>query len=171
MGGKSLFQGLNGVLMSKVCSEIVPSLQREHNVIRCYYWTDSAIVHCWVMDEEKLYKPYVQKRLQKIRDVITNHDEWKLVTSKSNPADIATRGLTPYYLANSEMWFYGPEFLKSELKQLEHLDVILNPDTNSEGLENYIRSTNNLCVLQGVKSEICLTDSYDIVKTVNYDGG
>ena len=109
-------------------------------LLDCYYWTDSAIVHCWVKNK-----------------------------GKSNPADIATRGLTPHYLANSEMWFYGPDFLKSELKQLEHVDVMLNPDTNSEGLENYIRSTNSLFVLQVVKSDICLTDSYDIVKTVSYD--
>ena len=51
------------------------------------------------------------------------------------------------HLANSEMWFYGPEFLKSELKQLE------TPDTNLEGLENCISSTNNLCVLQGADIE------------------
>ena len=95
---------LNGVvLMCDVFSIILGSLKREYQIEKYYFWTDSSIVHCWVKNGHKEYKPYVQKRLEKIRRVIKGEAEWMLVPSKMNPADLATRGVTPENLATSEL--------------------------------------------------------------------
>ena len=50
----------------------------------------------------------VQIRLNKIRHVITEIDYLKLVPNKMNPVDIATRGLSPLLLSNSDLWFFWP---------------------------------------------------------------
>ena len=46
--------------------------------------------YCSLLGEEQTqeYKPYVQKRLEKIRNVILDNDEWMLVPSKMNSADL-----------------------------------------------------------------------------------
>ena len=67
----------------------------------------------------------VQRRLNKIRDVITEIDCLKLVPNKMNPADIATRSLSPLLLSNSDLWFflalgfYIPQTLNGPICKLE----------------------------------------------------
>ena len=46
-------------------------------------------------NEHKNHEHYVQRRSNKIRDVIKECDCLKLVPSKMNPADIVTRSLSP----------------------------------------------------------------------------
>ena len=43
-----------------------------------------------------------------MRDFITEIDYLKLVPNKMNPVDIATRGLSPLLLSNSDLWFFWP---------------------------------------------------------------
>ena len=64
-------------------------------------------------NEHKNHEHYVQRRSNKIRDVIKKCDCLKLVPSKMNPADIVTRSLSPLLISNSDLWFFGPEFLYS----------------------------------------------------------
>jgi hypothetical protein len=43
----------------------------------------------------------------------TNAVKWKFVVSKENAADPGSRGLSPNELRSSNLWFHGPDFLKS----------------------------------------------------------
>ena len=113
--------------MSQVYSELSQCLNKEYCISKNYFWTDSAVVHCWMKNRQKEYKPYVPRRLRRIRDVITEYANWMLVPSKLNPADLPTRGVTPHNLAKSKMWFHGPDFLGSEFVNLQHNLISTKP--------------------------------------------
>ena len=119
------------VLMTDVYAEVSQILKEEYAVSKSYFWTDSTIVHCWVKNKDKDYKPYVQDRLKKIRKVILDEHEWMLVPTKMNPADLGTRGVTPHNLSKSRLWLYGPEFLGCELRNVQ-LEV--HVDAEMEGI-------------------------------------
>ena len=78
-----------------------------------YFRTDSSIVYTWVKNEHKTHKPCVQRRLNKIRNAIEGFDCLKLVPSRMNLADIATRAFFSILLSNSNLCFFGPEYLYS----------------------------------------------------------
>ena len=90
-------------------------------------------------NERKTHKPYVKRRLDKIRNVIKEFDCLKLVPSGMNPADIATRGLFPLLLSKSDLWLFGPEILYSPSSQWPNLqagDNFTFPSTPNHNLIN-----------------------------------
>ena len=129
---------LNGLLLLyELVPSVVNALKTIYEFRDIYFWTDSSIVYCWVKNEHKNHKPYVQRRLKKIRDVIKEFDYFKLVPSKMNPADIATRGLSPLLLSNYDLWFFGHEFLyspSSEWPNLQAGDDFTFPSTPNHSL-------------------------------------
>ena len=76
-----------------------------------YFWTDSSVVLGYIMNNAKRFHVFVGNRVQQIRDQ-TSTSQWRYVTSKDNPADIASRGATASELVHSQ-WFSGPQFLWS----------------------------------------------------------
>ncbi len=79
-------------------------------ISKIFHWTDSITVLYWINSDDKRMQKYVHSRIQKIRQntLIT---EWKHVPTKLNPADLATRGVSPRQLASSTIWNTGPPFL------------------------------------------------------------
>ena len=74
-----------------------------------HFWTDSRVVLGYINNEARRFHVYVANRVQAIR----NHTEpaqWHYVPSKENPADHASRGLSPSQLLESN-WLKGPQFL------------------------------------------------------------
>ena len=65
--------------------------------------------HCfWINNTQNVYKLYVQHRLIRVHELI-DVGNLLLVPSKTNPADIPTRGLTPLQLVDNMFWKHGPE--------------------------------------------------------------
>ena len=73
------------------------------------FWTDSRVVLGYISNESKRFHVFVANRVQQIRES-TSPSQWNYVDTKTNPADIASRGATPEELVNSD-WFSGPDFL------------------------------------------------------------
>ena len=44
---------------------------------------------------------------------------WHHIEGKSNPADLATRGISTNFLSSSELWWHGPQFLCNSIKLCE----------------------------------------------------
>ena len=89
-------------------------------VERKTYWTDSTTVLKYIRNEKRRFHVFVANRVQTIREV-TNHEQWKYVETKINPADDASRGLKGYELTKQHRWITGPNFLwlpESEWPQL-----------------------------------------------------
>ena len=75
-------------------------LQSVYPISNFYFWTDASVVLDWINNIKTVYKPYVQHRLIRVRELI---DVGNLlsVPSKMNPADIARRGLAHLQLVGN----------------------------------------------------------------------
>ena len=74
------------------------------------FWTDSKVVLAYISNNARRFHTYVANRVQQIPD-LTTPEQWRYVESKSNPADDASRGLSPTNLVKSSRWLTGPQFL------------------------------------------------------------
>jgi hypothetical protein len=79
--------------------------------LKVIYWTDSMNVLYWISRPGKHFKPYVANRVGEIQER-TSADQWRHVPSKLKPTDLSSRGLTVEELAESTMWWEGPDYLK-----------------------------------------------------------
>ncbi|XP_067950302.1 uncharacterized protein [Watersipora subatra] len=74
------------------------------------FWTDSEIVLAYLANEQKRFHVYVANRIREIK-MCSGIQQWHHVSSRENPADIASRGTGCHQLKTS-MWLNGPKFLK-----------------------------------------------------------
>ncbi len=89
------------------------------------FWTDSKIVLGYILNESRRFHVFVGNRVQQIRDN-TDPDQWRYVKTDDNPADDASRGITPHDLMTASRWLTGPDFLwKEEIARTE----IPDPET------------------------------------------
>ena len=77
-----------------------------------YAWTDSTIVLSWLNGDPKRFKTYVCNRVSNIVELI-GPDRWRHVCGAENPADCASRGLFPSEILHHELWWNGPDWLRS----------------------------------------------------------
>ncbi|KAL1255341.1 hypothetical protein QQF64_013402 [Cirrhinus molitorella] len=82
-------------------------LEIEH--LQEYYWTDSKVVLGYVNNDAKRFHTFVANRIQHIRSS-TIPEQWLHVSSATNPAYHASRGLSAVQLKESN-WLKGPDFL------------------------------------------------------------
>ena len=68
------------------------------------------VVLGYIANDSKRFHVFVANRVQTIRDA-TSVEQWHHVDTKSNPADIASRGMGAEELMNSSLWWKGPPFL------------------------------------------------------------
>ena len=81
------------------------------NIQKCILWTDSQIVLHWLKSDKKL-PCFVQNRITEIKacDVIL---DFKYCPTDSNPADLISRGVSSSTLAESSLWWNGPDWLQT----------------------------------------------------------
>ena len=79
------------------------------NQTNVFLWTDSQIVIHWLKCHSATLSAFVGNRVSEIQD-LTAKAQWRHVPTKSNPADLVSRGCSVADLKVS-MWFNGPSFL------------------------------------------------------------
>ena len=67
-------------------------------VSKAWAWTDSTIVLDWLSASPRRFKTFVGNRVSEILD-ITSPSQWRHVPTASNPADCASRGMSPSELS------------------------------------------------------------------------
>ena len=72
-----------------------------------YAWSDSSIVLAWLDGAPKRYKTYIGNCIATVTNSIPSQ-AWKHVPTMENPADCASRGLTPSELSQHSLWWNGP---------------------------------------------------------------
>ena len=77
------------------------------------FWTDIQVVVSYISNDACLFKTFVANRVQFIREN-TKVQQWHYVSSQSNPADYASRGLDARNLEKIHRWFFGLSFLWSQ---------------------------------------------------------
>lgn len=81
-----------------------------------FFWTDSKVVLGYIKNEARRFHTFVANRVQKIH-LNSDPQQWRHVPTSENPADHASRGLTPKELLSST-WLTGPKFLWNKEIQL-----------------------------------------------------
>ena len=82
-------------------------------VSKAWAWTDSTIVLDWLSGSPRRFKTFVGNRVSEILD-ITSPSQWRHVPTASNPADCASRGMSPSELSQHHLWWQRPSWLKQD---------------------------------------------------------
>lgn len=98
---------LMAVVIGVRCLQYVKQ-QLKISVEGSYLYTDSQCVLKWVHTDKDL-SIFVENRVQEIK----KHDEivFGYVSTKENPADIATKGTAVHKLVDNHLWWCGPRWL------------------------------------------------------------
>ncbi|XP_038107028.1 uncharacterized protein LOC119766511 [Culex quinquefasciatus] len=92
-----------------------------HLEVELVAWSDSQIVLHWLSSLPRKWKTFVANRTSKILQFLPRK-HWLHVSSKNNPADCASRGITPLELLMHPL-FYGPSWLK-EIKDYWRIEPL-----------------------------------------------
>ncbi|KAK3736479.1 hypothetical protein QZH41_005829 [Actinostola sp. cb2023] len=95
------------------------------------FWSDSMNVLWWIQRPSRTFKPFVANRIGEIHSY-SDPVQWRHVPTKENPADFVTRGLTVEELANKEMWWEGPSFLRKKAPEWPKSQISLDDAVNKE---------------------------------------
>lgn len=96
------------VLLTNLVSRVSQILKLNH--VPLFMWTDSAIVHTWINNHPSRWKDFVHNRVCLIHETLPQAI-WKFIPGTENPADCATRGLTPTQLLQHTIWWSGPNWI------------------------------------------------------------
>ena len=98
-----------------VSSKMGFMLQRELSVVyeqlELFYWCDSSVTLGYIHNDAKRFHTFVSNRVQQVHDY-TSKSAWHYVPTSENPADLASRGLSPKDKYKQSVWFNGPSFLQ-----------------------------------------------------------
>ena len=98
-------------LLSKLLTAVRKALDVPLNQVHA--WCDSTIVLSLLDGSPRRFKTFVGNRLSTI---LTNlpPSTWHHVPTQDNPADCASRGLSPRELSTHSLWWDGPPWLKTD---------------------------------------------------------
>ena len=99
------------------------------------YHTDSTVVLCYIKNDARRFHTYVGNRWQHIRDR-SEPGQWYHVPGNENPADKASRGLTPKELVQDEQWLRGPHFLWNVKTTFSNSESIRKLQPDDEEVKN-----------------------------------
>jgi len=76
-----------------------------------FAWTDSTVVLNWLNGNHRRFKTFVGNRVSAILDSVPP-SRWNHVAGSENPADCASRGISPVELLEHDLWWNGPPWLQ-----------------------------------------------------------
>ena len=85
------------------------------------FWTDSKTVLGYINNDARRFHVFVGNRVQEIREQ-SSPNQWHYVETKSNPADIASRGAGAQELIDNPLGWNGPEFLWNPCKDWDSVN-------------------------------------------------
>ena len=92
-----------------------------------FFWKDSKVVIGYISNTTSRFHVFVANRLQQIHDH-TKPQQWQYISSQSNPADAASRGLRAQQLVDDDShWLRGPDFLWRPLPYQVQIDLKPQP--------------------------------------------
>lgn len=94
------------VLLAKLLVSVSETLK----ISKVHACTDSEIVLAWLQGHPNRWKTFVSNRISEIHQLI-DAATWHHVKSFDNPADCASRELSPDQLVVHPLWWHGPTWL------------------------------------------------------------
>ncbi|CAB0038991.1 unnamed protein product [Trichogramma brassicae] len=80
---------------------------------RIFCWSNSSVVLEWIRGHPSRWPTFVANRVSDIQTGLPDAS-WRHVRTLDNPADCATRGLSPLDLAAFSLWWTGPPWILDE---------------------------------------------------------
>jgi len=99
---------IGAVLLTKLVKRLIQTLNSTNPEV--FLWTDSQVTLTWINNHPSRWKEFVHNRVCYIQETIPQA-RWKFVAGSDNPADLATRGLTPKQLKEKTLRWNGPSWL------------------------------------------------------------
>ncbi|GFX22816.1 integrase catalytic domain-containing protein [Trichonephila clavipes] len=98
----------------ELCSALLLAnlLQATLPISEIFAWSDSKITLKWLKSEPRRWQPFVATRVAQVQE-LTPNVHWNFVSGLENPADCGTRGIPPTKLEKCNLWFNGPDWLRS----------------------------------------------------------
>ena len=90
--------------------DIMLKEELEFNLQQSVFWTESTSVLRYISSKDKRFHTFVANRITVIHEG-SDPEQWMYVSTKSNPADYASRGMSADDLLQSKCWINGPEVL------------------------------------------------------------
>lgn len=81
---------------------------------KLFAWTDSTVVLAWLRGPVSRWVTYVSNRVSHILTIM-DYEQWGHVSTCTNPADCASRGLKPAELSACELWWNSPQWLSTSV--------------------------------------------------------
>lgn len=126
------------VLLTRLLVKISSSLT--HLSVKSLAFTDSTIVLSWLSAPPHKWNTFVANRTS---EILESHPSitWDHVSSKENPADCASRGISASDLVSHNLWWTGPAWLKNDQstwtsKKKTVVDVQNAPEAKKSSLIN-----------------------------------
>ena len=99
------------LLLAKLLSKVGDVLKIDPS--HWHAWSDASTVIAWLDGNKRNHPVYVANRVKKTLE-LTQPKHWLHVPGEENPADCASRGVSPTALANLNLWWEGPPWLQQE---------------------------------------------------------
>lgn len=150
---------LSALLLSRLITTTAESLEPVLPLKPPRCFTDSKVALFWIQGLTKEWKPFVQNRVNEIRNSIPA-EHWSHCPGKTNPADLPSRGLSPLELSVSQLWCSGPDWLKAYVNSQSEDVMSVMPEECAPELKKAQKvPTHNL---------LTLVDLCDLMKWKNY---
>lgn len=94
---------LGNLLLVRLMNSVKQGLESQVTISDRFYWDDSIFCLSWMKAFDKEYKTFVQNRLSKIRE-LSNIENWNIVKTNSNSADMLTKFSTDLFRPDSFWW-------------------------------------------------------------------
>ncbi|XP_046615350.1 uncharacterized protein LOC124302827 [Neodiprion virginianus] len=116
------------VLLVRLVSHLRKVLELENATI--HLWTDSTVALAYISGDPSRWTEYVRNRVNEIREI--DQSQWHHVSGKENPADCASRGISPRQLQEDSLWWNGPVWLSQHISSWPSLHPPVHPDVALE---------------------------------------
>ncbi|XP_076301466.1 uncharacterized protein LOC143219348 [Lasioglossum baleicum] len=97
-------------LLARLVAHVTKALDWQE--VDLHLWSDSSVALSWIRGHPSRWPTYVANRVAEIQRMLPLA-QWHHVRSAENPADCASRGLSPAELPRFQLWWRGPEWLSS----------------------------------------------------------
>lgn len=104
----------SAVLLARWMSRLKVTLDHKLFVTDVFAWSDSQIVLSWLNTPHTNFKIFVSNRVHQIHELMPQCT-WNYIPSSENPADCASRGITPGDLIRQSLYWSGPDMLRQPL--------------------------------------------------------
>ncbi|GFR09279.1 integrase catalytic domain-containing protein [Trichonephila clavata] len=131
----------SALLLANLLHATLPTLTVP--ISETFAWSDSKITLAWLKSEPRRWQPFVANRVAQIQELIPNV-HWNFVSGLENPADCGTRGIPPTKLEKCDLWFNGPDWLRSSTFLIGEFED--NPQLQ-EGMSAEAKRTSKLIML------------------------